>query len=1431
MEIQDLPQAQVLRSRGFIDVQDLRTARTGVGVDVTCKGKTRKDFLFISPELQAAFVDAKVDPTYWADHSVVSATFALPREHVPFFVWRQPIHRQSKAHVVLQDPFVPADGDPTARFAHVCKRYEDALSTAEVAEGRPPLSGAERGRGQVQQVRCRRNPVVPHRKGRHGDAEPYFFGHSVQHAHWFRQLRRVQAILQALKGGRATPPCLDHRYGLWKSILRAPGFPGSFSAWWRTRPIRLVGDVDLLPRGVPQLGDCQRIFLSFEANFRHFESQLLGARKAAAVARREADPAVIFRDLKLPLKAPVESLMEARSSSVSQVCQDQMALELETPVRWDAETPFTCNGLPLHVLHAEPDKLWVAALEGLAEGMQVEQARLIGSLLEIFSEFGSEWGKRWMRHEGVDAQAWRHLADSFRDFMPFPAMQSSPITVPMWRAALKQKSPRSAPGPDGLSRHDLLAMPWELTEEVLSILRVSEEQGVWPQQLLTGLISSLEKVPGAAKVSQYRPICVLSLCYRTWSSLRCKEALRHIAQFAPPGLLGNLPGAGASDSWYTILLQIEGAYRAGTELFGVAVDLVKAYNMLPRLPVAAFARMCGIPDHILTPWVSMLTQLRRHFKVRGSTGPPLLSSTGFAEGDPLSCLAMAVLNIACHHNFQVSANGGQLLSFVDNWHALASTPENLVSAHATVTAFATAWDLPIDTSKTVVWSTSAKGRRALRDAGFQVTLDFRELGAHLASSRRGSNFTLTERIQALEHKWPRLEASLSPFAHKVRVLSTAAWPAALHGISASPLGDRHFVQLRSNAMKAVGLRAPGANPMVQFSLAGHSISDPQFYALQSTFRDAKFLAGREALAPLLTAAVEELRKVPGPATLLLQRSNEVGIAWDRERECFKDMLGLLDIWTLSWPEVMQRLLFHWQDRVQQTVALRPTFEGLDQVDPHLTCLVLKPLPREARALVRLSLNGTFFTNNALRHAGQVDDPHCDYCGHMDSIRHRLLECPFFRECREGCRLSDEVLTALLPAQLLHGWARRPDSLRQVQTALAANEAALNSFHPFPPREKYHIFVDGSCLRPKEGPLSLASWATVIASPDSLEQPVPLSEGVVPGLLQSAFRAELCAMLSAMLFCIRVGRWVWVWSDCLGVVRRVRRFLEGSWLPSSRTRHADLWQMVVPFQGVLQRWFRVSKVTSHLDPDQQVTAGDEWCAHYNNFADRAAERAQTLRGHGFLNIWSRLCQEWDHQLYIAKEVVALHVRVGHRATRNRVPHSDMVPQPTPQPDWTGSLGELGEHDRSFLARKYGADFVRDLQSWSALLHDPTAQVRWISSVQLFFGFCLRFRRPPVFRDNRWQDLQSSPNGRLVPISTAVWVRYFLRQVRDFAVRGGGFWQLTECRPDSTTLQVKLSSIPLRMREDLWMEVENFLARNLPQQAISGQQRAWRGVPPP
>ena len=1034
-----------------------------------------------------------------------------------------------------------------------------------------------------------------------------------------------------------------------------------------------------------------------------------------------------------------------------------------------------------------------------------------------------------MRHEQVDVGAWRHLAESFHDFSPFPDFEPSAITVPMWYAALRKKSPRTGPGPDRLSRRDC----WQCRS---SSRRKSSLYSDRPRPKGSGRNSSSQ---GSSPRWQRHWGRLRSCVIGPYVSFRCVTAHGHLCAAKLSATLPNMPlqvfwatcqEPGASDSWYSILLQIEGAYRQGTELCGVAVDLVKAYNMLPRLPVAAFAKMCGIPDSILHPWMSMLTQLRRHFKVRGSTGPPLFSSTGYAEGDPLSCLAMAVLNVACHHSFRTATQGGQLLSFVDNWHALAASPQEIVAAHNAIADFAQAWDLPVDAEKTVVWCTSAKGRAALRQAGFSVTLDFRELGAHLSSSRRGTNFTLTDRIRALDDKWPRLEKSLAPFAHKVRALSTAAWPAALHGVSSSRLGERHFIQLRSKAMKALGLRAPGANPTIQLSLVGHAISDPQFFALQSTFRDAKFLARHYAVAPLLNAAAAETRKVPGPCTLLLQRANEVGIAWDPDREVFIDPLGDFDLWQLSWPEILQRLVFTWQDWVQQRLSCRPTFEGLDRADPHLTNAVVGKLPSPARALVRLSLNGTFFTNNALKHVGQADHSSCDFCGQPDFIRHRLMECPYFRDCRRECQLTVEELESLPPAQLLHGWAMKPDSLGKVRESLAALPLSLDSFHPFPCLAEYHVFVDGSCLRPGVPHLRLASWATLLATP-GFEEPLLLSDGLVPGLLQSAFRAELCATVSALLFCVLVQRRVWVWSDCLGVVRRVRRFLEGSWVPGERSRHFDLWKILLPHQETLAKFSSVCKVVSPQEPDLELSMGDEWCAHFNNLVDVSAARAQNSRGEEFWATRSQLCREWEREHFVASEIVALHVRVGHLATRSRVSRTDMVLQHLPLPDWTGSLGTLSDADSRFLARKYGERYVQDLTTWAALLNVEGAPVRWISSIQLFFSFCLRFRRPPVFRGNRWRDLDTLENGRLVHIPTPSWVHFFLRHVRDYANKARSTWRLRECRPHSTALCIKVSSVPLRFDEQLWQATEVFLSRNLPRQAIAGHDRGWRSIPPP
>ena len=1128
--LRKVPQLARLHSHGFAEIQDIRAARQGILPENTCKNSSRKDFLFVSPELQEMFMGCRIDPTFSADHSLVSATFRLSRSHIPRFIWRTPRPRtalpQGSLHGVASGPG-PNPPCPTEAFSSICQEYESAWSAAE------------------QAAKCVRAEIAAVRRARAGDVEPAYFGANRQHALWFRQLSRLQAVYQAQKkclnpatGQHQSIARLDHLAGLWSSVLRAPGFGRSFQEWWLLREVTLAGDLERIPQACPGPQQSMQVFLAFQANFQAFERKLLGHRKAQAQQRRQQDPCLIFRDIRSPPKAPVETLLDKKVAHIIEVDIEDQALVLDCDKPWDAAVPFTINGVPVHAVHVETDKVWVSSLDGVDPEFPLEQKRVIGSLLEIFSEFGKQWGARWMKHEGHDVTRWQQLTSSFQDHIRVPTMQLQPISLELWKQTLRAKKPTCAAGPDGLSRADLLAFPDSLTVRILDLCHTAETSGQWPTQVLQSIVTSLEKVPGAAAVSEYRPICVLSLVYRVWSSIRAREALRHLQQHVPPGLLGNVPGFCSADAWFSIQLRIEEALRTGSHLCGLSdEDLIKAFNASPRVPVMAYAKCCGLPDRLVTPWMSMLTQLRRRFRVRGSVGPSILSSTGFAEGDALSCVAMTLVNIGFHHAVSCAAVGpSQAISYVDNWETVSSTVPALLSAHAATKEFTQAWDLPIDVTKTRAWSTSAEGRASLRAQGFQESLGFRDLGAHLQTPRCRRNATQVARIKARDDKWPRLKASLAPRQQKVRASSVAAWPAALHAVSAVSLGECHFKSLRSSAMQAIGLKAPGASPFLQLPLVEHPVADPFFFALRSSFFDVCALAGESLVAPLLDLAVSQDTQSPGPG--------------------FFDAFGPLEVWSLSAPELQLCLVFAWQQAVQDRLSHRPSFSGLQDADPHTTRLLLKTFQPQEQSFLQLSLNGTFFTNDSLQYAGSDCDPTCPFCGVRDSLGHRILDCPHFADCRQSCGLSEATLRGLPEAQVLHAWVPRCPEWIEIQRALIMLPCSFDDFGPFPELPEYDVFTDGSCISPSTPALRLSSWACSIAFPGFPIRSLRVSKGLVPGLLQSAFRGEVCAIVSAAFFCWRTRRPVRVWSDCLGAIRRARALLwkaPGRLAPAASTR--------------------------------------------------------------------------------------------------------------------------------------------------------------------------------------------------------------------------------------------------------------------------------------
>ena len=93
---------------------------------------------------------------------------------------------------------------------------------------------------------------------------------------------------------------------------------------------------------------------------------------------------------------------------------------------------------------------------------------------------------------------------------------------------------------------------------------------------------------------------------------------------------------------------------------------------------------------------------------------------------------------------------------------------------------------------------------------------------------------------------------------------------------------------------------------------------------------------------------------------------------------FEDLFGVFCLWETSLLEVQSRLVRAWQDAVQHHLSHRVTFAGLENADPQLTGQVVRTFSVSEQALLRLSLNGTFYTNDKLCHAGDNSDPSCQF---------------------------------------------------------------------------------------------------------------------------------------------------------------------------------------------------------------------------------------------------------------------------------------------------------------------------------------------------------------------------------------------------------------------------------------------------------------------
>ena len=1080
---------------------------------------------------------------------------------------------------------------------------------------------------------------------------------------------------------------------------------------------------------------------------RKFEKALCKHRAYCGRVRRGHDMKHVYASVRRDPPEPVEVLLQARTAEVEAVNSDDVSIEFADVIDWFDACPIFHQGRQLSPIFVTPDRIWLEDVHGISPGDPVAQSRAVGRLDEVFSAFITQWTMRWGRHSDIPDSQWDSILDFARQRIRPVSAEPVVWSVGLLQSVIHAKKKRTASGVDGVSMIDLHALRPPQLSSVVSMFARAEASGCWPQQLLVGAVRSLAKSVCPGDVNDYRPVTVLGLLYRVWGSVQSRHWMNQLDDVLDPMMHGSRKGSRAAHVWRHILSEVEWAHLSQSSIAGITLDLTKAFNCLPRYPTLGVARLLGVAQSTLVGWAGALSQLARCFVVRGSFSQPVQSSCGFPEGDSLSCLAMVCVDQIFHAWMTESNLMCTPISYVDNWEVIVASADSARAALDRAMDFAKQWDLQFDQKKTFAWGTDAAARSRLRQDGFIVKSDVKDLGAHLVFTKQVRNRTVLERIGSLSDFWSKLAVARGTLPQKLRAITSAAWPRALHGVSAVIIGGKHWAALRTAYMRALRVAKPGANPFLQMVLDGFS-ADPQLFSIWNTILDFRSLGGHgESSLCLGLIGADGFRSAQATVSeVLCHRLHQLGWQVLSER-IVSDQYGSFDLASCNVVELRTRVGWSWLQVVAQKLENRLDFAHFSSVHVADTLAGVRKFPIQDQAALRAVLNGTTFTNRHAYHWSDSGVLECPACGMEDGLHHKYWCCPYVQDLiHEVPSVVVDLLPVLPSCVADRGWTLSPGLLvafRQVLLSLPT-EPVFQPCREFG-GEVLDVFTDGSCLFSHDRDLRLAAWAVSVCDagpcdPNGVFQ--VLASAPLSGLVQSAYRAELFAVQVALQHARHKGCGIRVWTDCQGVQVRFKRLVEQGGRLNVNGPHADLWTAILDHVDAIGRSrVIVAKVTAHVPKEQLDLDIETWLAKGNNAVDAAAKCANRDRGDKFWTLWQNTVDEVLGSRALSDRIRDHLVAVNRRwlqfaGDEAVTPERPATRQAKEQPmEW--SISEKLDVVLPRFGKLFGDQIAELMARWWSSLIIPDGELQWISYAQLYVDWQLEMAHPgPMKLHGKW-----------------------------------------------------------------------------------------------
>ena len=1264
----ELPIFEAFRNLGAVEMFQLVQAKFGIQLPHTCRGVTSHDTCILHPSLaqrlKHAFVCQNQD---FDSHSPLCfeldiqskilqpLKWSIPKTWKDFHLQEENLqqayqHQSRGFDSVIENVVSPLTGEQVLQqWSSIVERSVD--QTVRIQHLADPLRNPAVNLPKECYGRCQtRTPIAKtFPKGPRGDKfngyNPPVETISLVNRLKTRQVRRLKSYLTARKSILIKGQNLNQQHPQWtqltqewRVISNAQGYGRAWFRWILAfEPIREI------PLHLPSVDLVEMCFeitkCDCDASCRQ---EALQRQKRFAYAvhidNTENFGTITYKYLKNQTIPKLEEVpyVISQKAKLCRSTKGRHILRIEFPVSFLCEQQATFGEAKILLLQQNQCDIWFQVLEGEVptEGV-LEQKRITTTAPELFRQFEEHWLPFWMRDnmdEQFDTLKWNEFLEELNQ-CDIPAINLNIVLndLTLWKKAIKKLKRNKAEGVCGWRHEELQSLPDEAIRHLMLIFNKIWKFGL-TENLLQARTILLSKVSSPTSIAHGRPITIMSVLYRLASKIIFEQVVTAWHRYLPPQISGGLPTRGVRDMVVMQACEIEEAIDVKQALCGAALDLSKAFNLVPRLPALKILQKLGIPKHILTFWQLNLSRMTRLPYAFDQLGDPIPATTGVPEGDAWSVLCMIGISTVYYYRLQTAYTTP--FAYADNWAWITRSAKEQLRNWIKVLNLVATLRMRVDVKKSWVWGSTSKIREEMGDPAIlfpnqdiviEVKSHVKDLGEIQQYDRQRYSEPVLTRIKNACQRIERLQTLHLPVQTIAHRIQTSVWPFGLHGADLHFVSPRHIAKLRRSATNAMVGKRHFANTWLAMMVLSRYIVDPLLFVVMTAFRLLRRMMNFYPI--MIKKMIQRMANFNGKVTFGPASSIKrylVFLDWDINENGFfsgPGWNGNISCLQSTIQELEQAFHGAWNVFVHKQIQHRRGI-GEMMLDTHLTRNVFSSLKDADQAILALNLLGGFQTEEVKAKWDKTHESKCPLCHQVDTQSHRFLECQHFRDLR----IQHSEAVNLLQQNI--DWTYHPilkvipgiQQLQEILQRIPPPEripivANVNSHHRY--------YTDGACENPTLPMIRRSSWAVIQDLTDNQVTRDQLAAYITPenmvtsnlkclqtGLThgaQTVARAELIALTQACQHAIdtpscQSAEFV---VDAQYVIN-VTHLIQKESISWHRVKNGDLVERLWNLWG--QKNFTITKIKSHQGLHMAKNNMEKWNIVGNHFADRAAGQA-------------------------------------------------------------------------------------------------------------------------------------------------------------------------------------------------------------------------------